>query len=420
MRLAPFRALRYDPDVAGPGLETSAPPYDELDRLRYAAHRTANPYTVLELIAGEGLAAFEQARATLDRWQRTGVLVEDTAPAMYLYEEHELRHGVPTVQRGIVAALDLQDLADGTLLLHEHVEAERAVLRAQRMQEVPIDLTPVVALHVGGTSADVAAVIDRARARPPLVAFTDEASIDHRLWRIDDPADLALIVEGHRDVTAVLADGHHRIAAAQHIVAARLAGGLPAGRWGRATAWLVDAEQHGPELRAVHRMVHGDVPRDGEGAPQVPGFHPLPWHRDPRSLADALAHMPGLTFGLVTARDIWVLRAGDEQGVRRAAAPDAPELQLLDAQVLSEVVAPAIDPRRRTQPVFDLDETLSHLQAGAPGALVLLSPPTAAQVLQIAAAGTRMPAKTTWFRPKPRAGLIMRRLDGDPAADVME
>lgn len=56
------------------------------------------------------------------------------------------------------------------------------------------------------------------------------------------------------------------------------------------------------------------------------------------------------------------------------------------------------------------------LRDGAPGGLILLRPPTAAQVLQVATTGGRMPAKTTWFRPKPRAGLVMRRLDGDDGA----
>ena len=93
---APFRALRYEPAVAGDPATTSAPAYDELERFTYARHLQASPYTVLELLAPRA-ESFAAAGAAYDRWRRTGVLVTDDRPGYYLYEEHELRHGVPAV-----------------------------------------------------------------------------------------------------------------------------------------------------------------------------------------------------------------------------------------------------------------------------------------------------------------------------------
>ena len=230
--IAPFRGLTYDPDVAGPIAETSAAPYDALDRYDFARHREANPYTVVQLITPDADAGFASARRGLDRWLRTGVLREDPEEALYLYEEHELRQGVPHVQRGWVATVELDDVGEG-LLLHESVDADRAAQRARRLREVPLDLTPVVAVH-----PDVAALdplVDAARAQPPVIAFTDEGSIDHRVWRVTDPALVAAVVAAFRGVTAVLADGHHRVAAAR----ALRGRGDPAGE--RTLVWLVPA-----------------------------------------------------------------------------------------------------------------------------------------------------------------------------------
>ncbi|WP_370324959.1 DUF1015 family protein [Euzebya sp.] len=405
MRLLPFRALRYDSAVAGPPEETSAPPYDAFDPLQYLQHRTANPYTVLELQAGEadgGPGGFQAARATLARWRRTGVLVEDAQPALYLYEEHELRRGVPTVQRGIVGAVDLTEIERGRLLLHEHVDDARTALRAERMRQVPVDLTPVVALHMAPGVPDLGATT---AGRPPVAAFTDEANVDHRLWRIDEPALVSSITAAHADVTAVLADGHHRVAAARQLAAEAGA------RWGRVTVWLVDARAHGPELRAVHRLVPGTPPTGPDGTPRIPGFRALAWRDGVVELERAIGEMPGVAFGVVTPDGRWVLRADDPRRLRTSAAPDQPSLQQLDAQVAATHVLPLIAPETAARAVFDAGEAADEVARSSAATLLLLAPPTAQQVLDVAASGLRMPAKTTWFRPKPRAGLVMRALD---------
>lgn len=82
-----------------------------------------------------------------------------------------------------------------------------------------------------------------------------------------------------------------------------------------------------------------------------------------------------------------------------------PTLGVYDDEVASSVEAGVLRLRRdREAPV------------GAPpaDALVLLSPPTVKQVFDVAEAGLTMPAKTTWFAPKPRAGLVMRLVE-DPS-----
>lgn len=415
VRLAPFRALRHDPAVAGPAAETSAPPYDDLDPFRYTAHRTTNPYTVLELLTGEaatGAAAHDAARATLERWQRTGVLVHDPEPSLYLYEQHELRHGAPAVQRGVIGTIDLGDLDDGSLLLHEHVDPGRVGDRVARLRAVPLDLTPVVAVHLDvGVGLPRPADLPGLTARP-IAAFTDVASVDHRLWRIDDHDLIRDVVAAHHAVRAVLADGHHRIAAAERIRAERLAAGLPVQGWGRTTVWLVDAVHDGPELRAVHRLLATPLPSDMSGEPHLSGFRTLRWHGSPADLERTVADAPGLCYGAVCPSGSWLLRAVDPDALRRrSAAVVGPDLAALDAQVLASEILPALG-APTAEAAFDVEVAAAEAVRRG-GTLLVLRPPVVRQVMAIAAAGQRMPAKTTWFRPKPRAGLVMRRMDED-------
>jgi hypothetical protein len=389
--IAPFRGVRYDEAVAGPPLATSAPAYEDVDPVDYAAHRTANPYTVLELIApSEG--GYTAAGHTLTRWLRTGVLRREPAPSLYRYEQHELRAGVPAVQRGVLAALRLEPLGDG-VLPHEQVDATRLEARRRRLSAVPIDLSPVFTLTTDAVPA-LHAVLGQPPQSAPIIGFTDEQSVDHRIWAIDDAAALRTLVEALASVRLMIADGHHRYAAA-------LAAGAT-----HTLAFIVDPHRHGPRVRPIHRLVEGvpdDLPARLEADVLVE-----PSAAPPAVLARSLVASDRLAYGLVLPggrtftlipRDLGALER------RLPAGPSAP-WRRLDAALLEHALLPslgdALEMRYRTDPG-------AGVPAGA--ALFLLRPPGLRTVISMAAAGEMLPAKTTSFVPKPRTGLVLRLLD---------
>ena len=397
---APFAALRYDPAVAGDAASTSAPAYDDLERFTYASHRAASPYTVLELLTGEddGTAnAYRGAGAAFQRWLRTGVLRSDAQPAYYLYEIHELRSGVPAVLRGVLAAVAVDD---DSLLPHEAVDPDRVAARVRRLEVVPADLAPVFAVHTAAPQ-QLREIIDAEPTSRPIVAFTDEAGADHRVWPIREPAAIDTVRAGLAQVRAVIADGHHRYAAAR-------ARSRSVGASRRTLTYLVDGTAYGPELRAVHRMVEPAptnldtlLARDFE-------IVPVPF----QALASAMTSRRALTFGLcTTGGNCRVLVARDEAQLRaRLPGGHSPAWTSLDAAVWEHVVRPQVGGARVTYR-SDARAAAAELAAGLGATLFVLCPPTLDDVFACAYAGEAMPAKTTWFRPKPRAGLVMRSLD---------
>ena len=393
---APFRALRYDPAVAGDPASTSAPAYDDVERFTYAQHRAASPYTVLELLAEGEAADYQPARAAFARWRRTGVVVDDPARAFYLYDIHELRQGVPTLMRGVLAAVAL----DGdTLLAHERVDQQRVESRARRVTAVPADLAPVFAVHSTGP-AGLRAALDAPPRTPPLLGFTDERGADHRVWRLSDPQVIAAVRQGLAEVQAVIADGHHRFAAAAQ---ARAAGAAD----GRILTYLVDSAVYGPELRPVHRVLRG-APAELESrlAGDFDVLH-QPWDAVREGLRGAGAITFGLRHGqgrsaLLVARDSAALRARLPAGLSEA-------WRSLDTAVWEHIVHPQVGGAVEFR--SDLDAACALVDADPQAALFALRPASIDAVYACAAAGEMMPVKTTWFRPKPRAGLVMRSLD---------
>ena len=410
MDAAPFRAVRYHPDVAGELATTTAPSYEEVERFAYAAHRASSPYTVLELLSPA--SGFAAASDTFRRWLRTGVLLRDPRPAFYTYEEHELRGGVPAVQRGVLAAVRLAALDDPEdLLPHEGIDTDRAAARLARLEAVPLDVSPVFALMVG-LHHDLRSLLDRAPRQPPVVAVTDEAGVDHRVWRVDDPADIATVREGLVGATAVIADGHHRYAAALAFRDRQRArrGLRPDAPWERTLVYLVDAHAYGPRILPIHRLVRGLDDRALRRLETDVAVTPQPG--GPRDILAALEGSAGPAFGL------WRQGRG---AVLRPHAPDVLRSRLpagmsgawrdLDVAVLEHGVLPTVTTPDRVETRSDLDAATADCATDPTAGLFLLRPVDADSVLDLARSGERMPAKATSFVPKPRTGLVMRDVD---------
>jgi uncharacterized protein (DUF1015 family) len=408
--VAPFRALRYDPVVAGPSAATSAPAYEPGVRFAYAQHRTANPYTVLELIAPRSEGGYQAAGEAFQRWLRTGVLVEEAAPAMYVYEEHELRQGVPAVQRGVLAAVGLTPPGTGDVRPHEGVDPGRVQSRVRRMEAVPADLSPVFALCIDPPEA-FHELLSRPPSAPPLLALSDEAGVDHRVWALPDSADHAALTEALTDVPVLVADGHHRYEAAlAYRDLARHRSGTE-GPWERTLMYLVDAAVHGPRVRAIHRLVTAMPPDAAERLRADFTLEPGP--DDPAGLLRALESQPGCVFGLRLPGRSMLVRARDDTRLQQRLPDHSRAWRSLDTAVLHHAVLPLLgqDTVASVSYRADTAQAFADADEDPSSALFLLRPVDVRTVLELATAGEPMPAKTTSFVPKPRAGLVLRRFD---------
>src|SRR5262249_51269684 len=89
-----FRAYRYDLGQVGALADVVAPPYDVIDPALQQALYDRSPYNVVRLILNrQGPADTEhdnrytRAAACLRDWQQQGVLVQDSARALYVYHQ---------------------------------------------------------------------------------------------------------------------------------------------------------------------------------------------------------------------------------------------------------------------------------------------------------------------------------------------
>src|SRR3954471_2944746 len=408
--LAPFRALRYDParvDLAA----VLAPPYDVIDDAQRAELADRSPHNVVRLTLprddeGAG-SAYDNARDTLAQWRAAGVLVADDAPALYVYEEASDGH----VQRGLIGALGLTPAEDGIVLPHENTMAGPVADRLSLMTAVAGDLEPIFLVYDGGGAAS--RLVAEADRRESDVTVTTPDAITHRLWAITGPAVLDEVAADLAYRRAVIADGHHRYATFQRYQADRHEAGDGPGPWDLGLAFLVDGSAFGPQVHAIHRVVPGLSAADA--AVRADGAFAV--RRLSGPVDDALdelakAGLAGPAFVVSDGAASWLLSEPDAAALQAALpAERSAAFRSLDVTIAHLFLIRKVWGLQDREDVVDyrhdVPAAIDAARASG-GAALLLNPTPVADVADVAAAGDRMPRKSTLFVPKPATGLLIR------------
>ncbi len=171
--------------------------------------------------------------------------------------------------------------------------------------------------------------------------------------------------------------------------------------------FCVDADSSGLVVLPYNRALKTSVPTD-EIARRIEerlGGHPAIGPED-LALED-----PGHPF-------VFVLSHGDlaahmqSEDVEQLFSDRAAAWLALDVVVLHEAVLPKLLPEGIDEFTFSKDpDEIRKLVANGWSAGVVLRPTTAAQIVDVALSGERMPQKASYFWPKAATGLVFRSLD---------
>jgi uncharacterized protein (DUF1015 family) len=376
LRLDPLRAWRFVAGkVSGLGAVTS-PPYDVLEPAIVRRLTDSDLHNMVRLILPRdpdlGPARYDEPAQRLARWQRDGVVIQDDRPAMYVYEQ-QLGNAVLC---GLVGSLQL-DPERRVVLPHEEVMQHWVDDRLRLMEATDADLEPILLAYADGGAASDA--VDNARSGEPWVVADTYNGAHHQIWRIDDPATLALIADELSKHEAVIADGHHRYAA--YLERQRREPGRPGAAVG--LAMLVDYIRHPLTLDPIHRV--------------VPGL----------SLETVQTHTP----------PGWQMQPGRIEGdPDRISITDGSSWLTLHSATETPTVAQLHELLLPAWGVVQEDISFHHTLAdalalaGPQQVAVELAAPRMDQVLRSAAQGVVLPQKATSFGPKPRVGLLFRTL----------
>jgi uncharacterized protein (DUF1015 family) len=282
--------------------------------------------------------------------------------------------------------------------------------RLEVMTATGTDLEAIYLVYDGGGPASelLRTVDDRA----PVAATTTADGIAHRLWAITDRDEIETVGADLDTRRALIADGHHRYATYQERQRRRHTSDGP-GPWDRGLALVVDSSQYGPRVHAIHRVVKALSLSDAVA--KLGGWADVrPATVAPADELAELEKTTGFVAVLTDGRDTYVVSDGAGRLAQAARRPgEAAALAELDVTVVHRGLVDRVwqlpDDVDTVGYAHSVDEAVTDA-AGMGGFALLLRPTPVAAVAAVAAAGARMPRKSTLFTPKPASGLVMRRL----------
>ena len=431
--IRPFRALRFT-EKAGPIEQVVCPPYDIISEQQRLEYLSRNPNNIIRLeLPREGADPYAKAGEVLRGMLADGILAQDEQAALYVYEiEYDLdslrdisgMQGGPRSVYGLIAQVHLEEFEKGIVLPHEETLSKAKTDRLNLMKATACNFSDVYSLYDdNGGESEVGDILALAMKQTPTTVLTDEAGLTHRLWAITDEGLIRAIQTRFTDTKLYIADGHHRYETAINYRNWRREQGLPAGDSDYIMMMLVEMSHPGLTVFPTHRLLR-DLPNFDAAAmleacrarfdvqEGLPLFALDEWLEQ--------AYLDGKkAFGFYTGGDtaaaltLKELSVMDEQLPTLSAASRGLDVTVLHTLILEQVLG--IDKANMAQQI-NLTYTRSRAEAldsvnnGTAQAAFLLNPTRVSEIRDVAAAGEKMPQKSTYFYPKLITGLTVNPL----------
>lgn len=428
--IRPFRALRYDPEVAGDPALLVAPPYDVIGPSLHERLLARHPKNAVRLDlptsqpGEEPDDRYRRAARTVAEWRSDGTLRRDPRPSVYVYEQTYRVPGttLERTQRGFFGRLRIEPFGPGSSVLpHERTLSGPKEDRYRLLRATSLNTSPVVGLYEDPGRAASAALASAASGTP-VADLVDDDGVRHRLWMVPaEPGGIAEAMVATASAGPVyIADGHHRYeTAVRYRDERRVHSSETDPAFDFLLMLFLDAADALTVL-PTHRLVRGlgetGLERLAEG---LPGLFVV----EPTSAAalverfEAAGSLPGGggRMGLLTRQGAWRLTARRE-AFAALPASGGPAVRALDVSMLGSVLeavlgvdAAAVAGGQRIAYTKSAAEAAAAVASGEDGvdAAFLLEPTPVGSILAVARDGDVMPQKSTYFYPKALTGLLL-------------
>lgn len=314
-------------------------------------------------------------------------------------------------QTGVVVEVPVEDYRSGRVRRHEAIRPERERRLEELLAAAELDLVPVTLAHPARSG--LRALLAKATTDEPDLHLCSDDGLVQTVWDVRTGG-LARAAWAELDALGSLyiADGHHRMAAAERHAARHCPDGGD-----DASCYVLAAVFPSDEMRVLgyHRCL--TRPRDTPTTALLDALAEQPGARRLEECApeDVPGSGPGVVPVWLDGRwyRLWLRPAPGSQDARAALDVVALEEGVL-GPLLGTAADPRSDPRVTTLP-GGVDAEAMARRCSEDGTIgFLLHPPSIEQVMAVADARDVMPPKSTWFDPKARAGPFVRDLSSRP------
>ena len=435
--IRPFRGLRYNQDIITDISSVVTPPYDVISLQEQDRYYKIHPNNIIRLDFGKDLPSdtekinkYTRAAEYLDSWRKSGILKQEVAPAVYIYDQEFFSDNRWMVRRGFIASVKLEPFDTGYIYPHEQTLPGPKADRLKLTQSCRANLSSIFALFPDENNV-IDNYLSAMTITNPEVDFVDDTGVKNKLWIIEESQTIDRLVTLMKTKPLFIADGHHR---------------------------YETSLAYQEKMRKENGRLGDDLPLDYVMMVCVsmnnPGLKILPAHRVVRNIQNYQFDriLPSLqeyfmvtligkgcrvdefmsrlnnekkghshTYVMYVAQEdaYYELQLSNGKLTDAIFANDHPEWKHLDAGILHNVVinkvlginSQNVTLKNYVSYVKDETEAVSLVQSGQYQLAFFLRPTLIEQVKEIAMARKVMPPKSTYFYPKLITGIVINSLN---------
>ncbi len=413
-----FKALRFT-HKAGCICELACPPYDIISPAEKEQFLKTNEKNIIRLELPEPThEGYALAGATLDAWLEDGHLKCEDEDSIYIYEERFTVKGKEYSFKGFVSRVKLHPFSDGVVLPHEETLSKAKTDRLNLMRATGCNFSQIYSLYSDEKGESRAMIAELSKGEPTQ-SFTDKEGVTHSLWVVGKSEKTAALCHWFKDKKLYIADGHHRYETALNYKAEMEQKGFKNTAADYVMMFLVDMENPGLVVFPTHRIVRDLESFDGAALLKAceAEFEVVSCEEgDLQAGLDAAYEQGKVAFGYVSHGTAALLTLKDTSVMEKIMAGAGKAVRELDVSVLHSLILEQhlkIDKENMAKQI-NLTYTRSAEEAleaakGAANCAFLLNPTRVEEIAAVAAAGEKMPQKSTYFYPKLITGMVMNK-----------
>ncbi|MGH9714410.1 MAG: DUF1015 domain-containing protein [Candidatus Acidiferrales bacterium] len=439
--IRPFRAFRYDTNRV-PLAQVLTQPYDKITPAMQERYYAASPYNLITVEKGRVLPddsaqnnVYTRAAQKFEEWITEKILVQDGAPAMYVYSQEYMTPGTQTrrVRTGFIALGRIEDYEAHVVFRHEKTLSAPKADRIELLRHTRAQTGQLFMLYED-PGRKIETWLDEVGRRSAPLELHDEFQVTHRLWPVTDVAFIKRVQKEMAERKLIIADGHHRYETAlnyRNECRARLGKPDPLAAHEFVMMTFINSLSKGLTILPTHRVVRNladfDFDRFRKALAPCFDWYSYPFQNSDERAATYAEFHKDLTGQNHGRRAVGIYPRGGAFYLfllRRDAdleqlLPDVSESQrgldvvLLHRLILDKglgITAEAVTAEKNIAYEREMDAAIAAVDRGDAQLACLLNPVRVQQVVDIALGGDVLPQKSTDFYPKLLSGLAIYRV----------
>lgn len=418
-----FKGLRYT-EKAGNIKDLVCPPYDIISEDERKAFLENNPCNVIRLELPRGADPYAEAGATLDKWLQDSILACDMDEGLYIYElqfKSAVESGEEMSLKGLVCRVRIEDFEAGVVLPHEETLSKAKTDRFNLFQATGCNFSQIYSLFPDEKHVTRERMDRICSTAAPRYDF-DDGLVTHRLWVVNDSVTIGAFCEDFADRKLYIADGHHRYETSINYRNYCRENDIynPGSEY--VMMFLADMADDGLVVFPTHRLVRELEVFDErallENSRAYFDIQKITLEHVEKSIQE-LAAEGKKAFVLYSKNGCHLLILKDKNVMREIIPDQSDAYRFLDVSILHSLILErllGIDKENMANQknltyTRSFEEAVRSVDSAESQCAFFLNPTAVSEIGEVAAAGEKMPQKSTYFYPKLTTGLVMNKMD---------